>query len=144
MRYESNLGNVIDNLNVKLKKVKNTDPILREIAVSLSTSNNNRIHNDGRNLLGGNIGEYAESTKRIRRKKGRQVSKVDLSFTGKLSKEFQPQEISGGWGVGFLTSYGGNLFKKLTAQYGDLWGISRSDQQAIKKISERKIKKNLG
>ncbi|PCJ57923.1 MAG: hypothetical protein COA65_08670 [Rhodospirillaceae bacterium] len=144
MSYSSNIESVIGKLSANLKGLKQTDPVVREIAASLATSNVERIHNQGKNLADRNIGTYAESTRRIRRKEGRQVSRVDLSFTGKLSKEFQAEQISDGWGAGFISSYGGGLFKTLTIQYGDLWGISASDKKAIKRIISKEIDKKLG
>ena len=144
MSYTSNMGAVIGKLNVQLKGIKNQDPLLRDIAVSLATSNVDRIHTESKNVAGGNIGTYAEATRVIRRKKGRQVNRVDLSFTGKLSKEFQAGQISDGWGVGFISSYGSNLFKLLTDKYGDVWGITASDNRAIARIVSKEIKKKLG
>ena len=144
MSYTSNMVVVVDKLNVQLKGVKNQDNMLRDIAVSLATSNVDRIHTEGKNVAGGKIGTYAESTRKIRKKKGRQISKVDLSFTGQLSKEFQADVIPGGWGAGFTTSYGSNLFKLLTDKYGDVWGITQSDNQAIDRIVSKEINKKLG
>lgn len=150
MSYKSNMGVVIDKLNVKLKGLKNQDPLLRNIAVSLATSNVNRIHNKGKNLAGGKIGTYTPVTLAIRRvsKKinpaNRTGTDIILSFTRKLSTEFQAQEIPGGWGAGFISSYGSDLFDVLTKRFGDIWGISASDKQAIKRIINKEIEKKLG
>ena len=144
MSYTSNMGAVVDKLNVQLKGIKNQESVLRNVAVSLATSNVDRIHTESKNVAGGSIGTYAEATRIIRRKKGRQVSRVDLSFTGKLSTEFQASRISDGWGVGFISSYGSNLFKLLTDKYGEVWGITASDNRAIGRIVSKEIKKKLG
>lgn len=148
------MGVVVDKLNVKLRGLKNQNDLQREIAVSLATSNVERIHNNNKDVSGGNItfkpsrktpkgGAYSSAYAKKRVSKGRQTGKVDLSFTGKLSKEFQAAVISGGWGVGFLTSYGGDLHKWLEDKYGLIWGITVRDNQAIVRIIGKEIKKKL-
>ena len=155
MSYTSNMGVVVDELNVKLRGLKNQDALQRNIAVSLATSNMGRIHNDNKDVSGGSItfkpsrktprqGAYSRAYAKKRVSKGRQTSKVDFSFTGKLSKEFQAAAISGGWGVGFLTSYGSNLHGWLEDKFGNVWGITLSDKQAIERIVSKEIKKKLG
>ena len=155
MSYTSNMGAVIDKLNVQLKGLKNPDTLLRDIAVSLATSNVDRIHNQSKDVSSSNItykpsrktptmGAYSRSYAKKRQSKGRQINKVNLSFTGKLSKEFQAGAISDGWGVGFTTSSSSDLFKFLTDMYGDVWGITANDKQAIERIIIKEIKKQLG
>ena len=155
MIYKSNLGTVIGKLNAQLREVKDTDPLLRRIAVSLATSNTNRIHNESKDLSGAEItykpsrktpqqGAYSKGYAKLRRAKGKQINKVNLSFTGKLSTEFMASEIAGGWGVGFISSSTGDLRKFLEDKYGDLWGISTKDRQAIERILSKVIKKQLG
>ena len=155
MSYTSNMGVVVDKLNVQLKGVKNQDKMLRDIAVSLASSNTNRIHNQSKDVSGSNItykpsrktptmGAYSRSYAKKRQSKGRQINKVNLSFTGKLSKEFQASAIPDGWGVGFTTSFSSDLFKFLTDMYGEVWGITASDKQAIERIVSKEIKKQLG
>ncbi|MGR3220321.1 MAG: hypothetical protein ACUZ8H_10980 [Candidatus Anammoxibacter sp.] len=150
MSYTSNMGVVVDKLNVQLKGVKNQDKMLRDIAVSLERSNLRRIHNEGKNVAGGKIGTYTPVTMAIR-KRSDKISPVNrssstnviLSFTGKLSKEFQTGVISDGWGVGFTTVYGSDLFKLLTDKYGEVWGITNSDEKAIERIVSKEITKKL-
>lgn len=152
------MGVVVDKLNVKLRGLKNQDDMLRGIAVDLASSNTRRIHNESKDVSGANItfkpsrktprqGAYSRSyAKRRQNPKGgsaKQISKVDLSFTGQLSTEFQAAAISGGWGVGFLTSYGSNLHGWLEDRFGNIWGITVSDNQAIVRIISKEIKKKL-
>ena len=150
MSYTSNMGAEIGKLNVQLKGIKNQENLLRDIAVSLERSNLRRIHNEGKNVAGGKIGTYTPVTMAIR-KRSDKISPVNrssstnviLSFTGKLSKEFQASAISDGWGVGFTTTYGSDLFKILTDKYGDVWGITSSDNKAIEEIVSKEITKKL-
>ncbi len=149
MSYKSNMGVVVDKLNVKLKGLKNQEPLLRSVAVSLATSNVDRIHNEGKNVAGNKIGTYTSVTLAIRKRSkkinpaNRTGSDIILSFTRKLSTEFQAAEITGGWGAGFISPYGSNLFDILTKRFGDIWGISASDKQAINRIVTKEINKKL-
>jgi len=187
MEYQSNLDDVMDNLVLKLESIKETSPVLRLIAISLATSNNGRIHNEGKNVRETQIGKYStkptligaksfrkKSTankifgskkkrselkwrkvkgkslailpggyKQIRALDGDKTSFVNLSRTGKLSKEFQAAKIPGGWGVGFTTSYGGDLRKYLEQKYGQVWGITSSDKKAIDITLGKEIKKKF-
>lgn len=150
MIYTSNLNIVIDKLNVKLRGITNTDSLLQDIAVSLATSNTRRIHNESTDVSGSEItfkrsrktpasGAYSRSWAGIRSKKGRQISKVDLSFTGKLSKEFQAAPIPGGWGVGFTTPLSSTIGKALERMYGEVWGVTAQDNVIINRIVTKKI-----
>lgn len=150
MTYTSNLNTVIDKLNVKLKGIQNTDILLQEIAVSLATSNTRRIHNESQDVSGSEItfkrsrktpskGAYSRSWAGIRSKKGRQISKVDLSFTGKLSKEFQAAPIPGGWGVGFTTPLSSKIGDAMEKIYGPVWGVTAANKIIINRMVTKKI-----
>ena len=158
MKYQSNLDDVMDNLVLKLESLKETSPVLREIAISLATSNNRRIHNEGKDVSESKItykrsrktpkkGAYSKSYAKVRSEAGRQTSYVDLSMTGQLSKGFQAAPIPGGWGVGFMTSYGGDLYKYLDndgkGSFGRVWGITKFDKRAIEETLSKEIKKRL-
>lgn len=154
MMYTSNINTVIDNLSVKLIGIQNVDFLLQEIAVSLAASNTRRIHNESEDVKGSEItlkasrktpkrGAYSRSWAGIRDKKGRQISKVDFSFTGKLSKEFQAAPITGGWGVGFTTSGSGKISEFLEDKFGNVWGVTEQDGEAISRIVSKVIKNKL-
>lgn len=153
MEYQSNLFEVMNDLTVKLKRIKNTNPILQEIAISLVPSNQTRIHNEGKMPSGSKIkylrarktpkkGVYSESYAKIKSKKWH-ISFVNLKMTGQLHKQLQAQPIPGGWGVGFATSYGGDLSKNIEKMYGKVWGLSKKDKRAIKETLNREINKRL-
>ncbi len=144
MAYSSNMAKVLKGIEKDLRKIQNTEPVIRDIAVSLVADNTRRIHNEGENVAGGLIGTYAPSTKRIRAKKGRQTSFVDLSFTGQLSKDLVAEPVQGGWVVGFVNPSGrqptsGEIHTLLEKKYGEVWGISPSAQAVIKRILTKKI-----
>ncbi len=154
MIYKSNLNAVIDSLNVKLKGIADTNELEQTIAVSLATSNTRRIHNESEDVSGSEItfkrsrktatrGAYSKGWANTRSKKGRQISKVDFSFTGKLSKEFIPAPIPGGWGVGFSTPLSSEISKFLEKGFGEVWGVTAEDTRAINALVTKEINKAL-
>jgi len=146
MAYSSNINEVLEGLQNDLKKIENTEPVIREIAVSLASSNTRRIHNEGQRVSGSQIGNYKPSTKRIRNKAGRQTSFVDLSFTGQLSKDLVAESVPGGWVVGFINPSGrtpssGKIREFQEKRFnGEIYGITISDQDAISRIISKRIK----
>lgn len=146
MAYSSNMNKVLGKLEKDLRKIQNTEPVIQDIAVSLVADNTRRIHNEGENVAGNQIGQYAVSTKRSRSKRGRQVSFVDLSDTGQLSKDLVAEPIpGGGWVVGFVNPSGrrptsGEIHTFQEKRYGEVWGISAMAQAIIQKILAKTIK----
>lgn len=58
MEYKSNLDSVILDLKNRLKKASDISKLQRTIASDLLSSNLIRIHNEGRTVDGGKIGQY--------------------------------------------------------------------------------------
>ena len=150
MIYTSNLNTVIGQLNVKLRGIMNTDALAQKIAVSLAAIIPNRIHNDGIKSSGSKIGTYTPVTQEIRRRSKKissanraKTTDIVLSFTGKLSKEFQAAPIPKGWGVGTTTAYASNLFDIFTKRFGDVWALTPGEQKIVNRIVTKEINKQL-
>lgn len=119
MSYKSNIVAVVDKLNVSLKGIKNQDPLLRNIAVSLQTSNINRIHNEGKAVNLSKIGSYSTTptligAKSFRTKGG--ASKV-LGSKPKRKRVKWVKIRSGGKTVNLAVLEGG--YKKIRQLDGD-------------------------
>lgn len=143
--YKSNAKSVINGLVNQLKGVEDkvTKPFIIAVAADVAASNVSRIHNEGKDIEGKDIGSYkAGSYKTKRVEKGRQVQRVDLSFTGKLSKEFQPEAIDDlNIGVGFISPYGSTLSEALEEKYNKkIWGVTEDDERIAQE--EYKIRLN--
>ena len=84
---------------------------------------------------------YSQKYAKKRIDKGRQIAKVDLSFTGKLSKEFNleakgPKEI----GVGFTTPYASDLSEVLENKYGKkIWGTTQEDERVAQEYVKNTV-----
>jgi hypothetical protein len=144
--YKSNAKVVIDSL---VKKLKGIDPLLvnvsREVATGIAASNIGRIHNDGKAVDGNDIGDYqTQYYKKKRSEKGRRIDKVDLSFTGKLSKEFSIAANGNNIGIGFITDYGANLHEYLEEKYNKkIWGVTQEDEGKSETLVKNRINKYL-
>ena len=57
--YESNIDNILKNLDGKLKKVDKSKSMIREIASTLLASITRRIHNEGQDTKESKIGNYS-------------------------------------------------------------------------------------
>jgi hypothetical protein len=146
--YKSNAKSVLGDYIKRLKGIETgaVDKIVRKVAIDIATSNIRRIHNDGQAVDGSEIGDYEDgSYKKKRTKKGRRVDKVDLSFSGKLSKEFSIAAISDSdIGIGFITEYGAKLSEYLEEKYGKkIWGITEEDERVAREIEKNEITKYL-
>lgn len=88
---------------------------------------------------------YNANYKALRNKIGRRIDKVDLNFSGKLSKEFgldlkSKNEVD----LGFLTEYGTLISEGLEIKYGKkIWDITENDVKDINTIINAKIQKQL-
>ena len=145
--YKSNAKNILGPLINQLQGIKNNvlDKVTREIAADLVASNISRIHNEGKAVDGSEIGSYAESTKKQRSKKGRQTQYKDLSFTGKLSKEFSFAAVgSNTIGVGFISDYGADLSEIHEQREGKkIWGATQKDERVAEQVAKNRINKYL-
>jgi hypothetical protein len=146
--YKSNAREVLGNLRSKLEGVKSNvvDKVVREVAVDLVGSNTRRIHNEAKAVDGSDIGDYADGPYKKRRQgKDKRVDKVDLSFSGKLSKEFALEAINQSEiGIGFLTPYGANLHDILEEKYNKkIWGVTQEDEQTKDRILKNRLNKYL-
>ena len=96
MKYQSNIDNVMDNLVLKLESLKETSPVLREIAISLATSNNRRIHNEGKNVRETQIGKYSTTPTLIGAKSFRKKSTANKVLGSKKKRsELKWRKVKG-------------------------------------------------
>lgn len=139
--YNSNAKSVVNNLVNQLQGIQDTvvKPLIRSIAVDVAASNVIRIHNEGKAVDGSKIGDYKEGDKEYnktsyktkREELGKETEYVNLSFSGNLSKEFQPEAVGDlDIGVGFIGKYGADLSEVLEDQYNKkIWGATEEDDR---------------
>jgi hypothetical protein len=145
--YKSNSKQVLGPLIKKLQGLKANvvDKVTREIAADLVASNIGRIHNDGKAVNGSDIGDYTNGAyKKKRQEKGKRLDKVNLDFSGKLSKEFSFEPTGGSVNVGFITDYGGGLQEVLEEKYSKkIWGATQEDEKVANEVATNRINNYL-
>lgn len=78
--------------------------------------------------------------KKVRELSGRQTAKVDLNFTGKLSKEFGIDMRESDYVLGFTTQDATQKAEGLEDRNGsDIWGVTTDDEKLINEITQRRI-----
>lgn len=83
------LNDLINDLKAVPEKVQaGIDQAMNEDGHEIAEINREQLES-GLNYDGDFLGNYAESTKKIRRKKGLQTDHIDLKFTGKFHREIK-------------------------------------------------------
>jgi hypothetical protein len=106
MTYSTNLPEVINTVHLKLSKV-HSDELTRTQAVSLMAVMKDRIHVQGKDSNGNQIGTYTPAyVKYVRAKKHKRGfdNKVILSLTRQMESGYQIEAIKNGYAICFRTA----------------------------------------
>lgn len=106
MKYSTNLPEVINTVHLKLSKV-HSDELTRTQAVSLMAVMKDRIHVQGKDSNGQQIGTYTPAyVKYVRAKKHKRGfdNKVILSLTRQMESGYQIEAIENGYAICFRTA----------------------------------------
>lgn len=147
--YKSNVQEVLGDLRKKLEGIKKetVSKIVRTVAADLVSSNLTRIHNEGKAVDGNPIGTYSKDYKKLRQKKGKETDHVNLTFSGKLSKEFNQDAVSETEiGIGFTTDYASEISGFLEGKdkfNKKIWGVTEEDEKIAEEIANDEIQKDL-
>ena len=119
----SNIGSVAAHLTSKLKEFQGSikDKVLRTVAIDELAKVKVRIHQEGKNAEGSQIGDYSVPYLKRRQQKpfnNTSDSKIILSLTRKLQTDFVVVPTEKGYGLGWI----------------------QNDRPAPKKTSDRKSK----
>lgn len=105
MTYSTNLPEVINTVHLKLSKV-HSDELTRTQAYSLMAVMKDRIHVQGKDSNGNQIGTYTPAyVKYVRAKKHKRGfdNKVILSLTRQMESGYQIESIENGYAICFRT-----------------------------------------
>lgn len=105
MNYSTNLPEVLNTINLKLSKLQ-VDELTRTQAVSLMAVMRDRIHVQGKDSNGVQIGTYTPAYIKYKRAKmGRGTdNKVILSLTRQMESGYQIEAIENGYAICFRTA----------------------------------------
>ena len=78
-------------ITAKLQSLEQSDALLRIIASTMLAETRQRIHEDGKNAAGGNIGTYKKSYLEWRQENGYKTtgSNVKLFLTGQMQNDYK-------------------------------------------------------
>lgn len=104
MTYSSNLPTVIKQVNLKLTALQ-VDQMTRLQATTLMAMMRQRIHVDGKDSNGAQIGTYTPAYIKYARKKNHRGTddKVILSLTRSMEDSYEMSPIENGYAIGFNT-----------------------------------------
>lgn len=158
------MSTIVGKLQRNLKElgVNLTEQAAREIANDIRQSNRVRIHHDGKMVNGSQLvftggkspreGAYSKSYAQKRRKKGRQINKVNLSFSqGNTGLEGSMLIARQGkaWVVKIVDLQGrqfgsAEIADAMEDMYkGQIWGITAEDQKVIDAIISKWVRRSL-
>jgi hypothetical protein len=80
---------------------------------------------------GNPLGQYAEMTKAIRRRRGLQTDHIDLRFTGKFQKSFEINKVGEDYS---LTARDPKWEDKLMQRWPDAIGIQTENEDQVTKV----------
>lgn len=108
MTVSSNVNTVIEQIKQKLS-IANIDELITTVSQAVYASNLKRIHTDGKNVAGGNIGKYSTEPIYVNPKKSPKKfitgGKVDKKSTFKNGKTRKTKYFANGY-KGFRASIG--------------------------------------
>jgi len=130
--YKSNAKPILIRL---IKALKTEDDLRKRIADVIYQNIQNRVFGAGKDVNGTNIGNYANSTIKIRERHGLQTSTVDLVFSGGLMASFKVSKYGTSYTIGFSTQKAADI-----AGYNEdhfdktIFGLSESDYTEINNL----------
>lgn len=119
MRIQTNIGVVSKIIAERLKVLKDPEYLLRPVAFGLIDKMTQRIHNEGRDSSGNEIGQYSNSYLKQRQKaplNRTADSKIIVSATRQLENDWSVIATQKGYGIGFKNPF--NLQKLRWVEQG--------------------------
>ena len=130
-------------LTAKLQSLEQSDALLREVATTMLAETRQRIHEDGKNAAGSNIGTYKKSYLEWRMANGYKNtgSNVKLFLTGQMQNDYKvvPQSRTK-YGLGFSNAFNADKAGWAEEKYGKIYGLTPDEQQMVQDICDEFVK----
>lgn len=147
LKITSNLSDVTSSLIGRLKAVADPngevrDKMLRTIALDTAAQMKVRIHQEGKNSEGGNIGEYSNAYLKVREKNRRgRDKKVILSLTRQMENDFGIVAGSGatGYALGFKNPDNADKAGWAEDRYGGIYKPTEVEVAHMRVVAEQFI-----
>lgn len=115
---KTNINQVLEGIGDKLEKLSNPEYLFRPVCFGLIDLMTRRIHEDGEDSSGNQIGMYSTPYLKKREKRGRKEGpKVVVSFERQLEQSWTVEATPKGYGVGFLNIFNFNKSQWVEATY---------------------------
>jgi len=130
MEITSNILNVIVDLGIKFKELGNPEQVSRASAMAVMPELRERIHVDGKDSKGAEIGEYSNSYLKLRQKKYNRTSSrtVIASLTRQLENSYILSADEKGYNIGVATPLSEQKIQWLTDKYGLIWELTEAEK----------------
>lgn len=129
-------------ITAKLQSLEQSDALLTEVATTMLAETRQRIHEDGKNAAGGNIGTYKKSYLEWRMENGYKStgSNVKLFLTGQMQNDYKvvPQSKTK-YGLGFSNPLDANKAGWAEERFGKIYGLTSDEQQLVQDICDEFI-----
>lgn len=129
-------------ITAKLQSLEQSDALLRIIASTMLAETRQRIHEDGKNAAGGNIGTYKKSYLEWRQENGYKTtgSNVKLFLTGQMQNDYKvvPQSKTE-YGLGFSNQFNGDKATWAEEKYGKIYGLTKAELTMVNDICNEYI-----
>lgn len=143
---QSNIGEVTENIEEKIKKLGDKEYIPRTLSFDLIDLMTKRIHIDGVAADGSQIGTYSKDYLSLRRRKYSRSadSKIIVSLTRQLENDWNVIATDDGYGIGFLNSHNFDKARWVEANKGKkIFSLSATEQQYINDTVDQLVKDAL-
>jgi len=121
-------------------QLRDVDKVLREAILDGLVLVKDRIQQHGENALESPIGTYSKTWASFRSKHGRQVSYIDLTYSGDLMRNYSIIPDNNGLGIGFTSDREANKAKSLEKRFkAPIFDLSSDEQKFIEDKIEAKV-----
>jgi hypothetical protein len=115
----TNFKQVLTSLGQSIEEILNPNYLLRPVATEVLPMMTERIHQEGKDSSGNEIGTYSNGYLKQREKAGRGESKkVIVSLTRQLENNWSVIETPNGYGIGFTNPFNADKLRWVEEQKG--------------------------
>lgn len=144
VNIKTNLSSVVGNIQRKIKEATDKEYLLRPICFDVIDLITKRIHIDGKNSAGSNIGSYSSSYLKVRQKFNRKEGdKVVVSLTRQLENDYSVIATQNGYGVGFNNIINKKKVDWVEEKKGKIFGLTSDELSYVKGAAEDLINAKL-
>lgn len=140
LTINTNLKDVLTNLGQAFETIFNPQYLLRPVAIEVLPMITERIHQEGKDSSGSQIGTYSNNyLKYARAKAGRgKDTKVIVSLTRQLENNWSVLETTNGYGIGFTNPFNADKLRWVEEIKGKIISNLTTDEidYAFERINE--------